>query len=76
MGERVRFTAHYDGPHGKCDDPTSHFHMDDWQRWFDSLTLLQRQALRNKANWERMSLAAVAMEWGAPASETGRVEGP
>lgn len=36
-----------------------------WRAYWRGLTEDGRQSLRDKARWEKMSLMAVAIEWGA-----------
>lgn len=54
-----------------CEDPackygrSKHSHGGQWKAFWDSLTPKEQQSLRDKAQWEHMSLSAVAAEWGA-----------
>lgn len=47
-----------------CTAYGEHFHKDDWNDYWGSLTPEQVGFLKHKANWEHMSVSAVAMEWG------------
>jgi hypothetical protein len=71
-----RFTKTYDGPHERrnpvtnrklvpCQSIGFHLHGDDWDPYWNALTEGQKQALRDKAKWEHMSLSLVAIEWGS-----------
>ena len=46
-----------------------------WHNWWKSLTDDQRAVYRHKANWERMSLSAVAKEWPVTAEEAAKIMG-
>lgn len=37
----------------------------DWKKYWDSLNESQKESLRQKAQWEHMTLSAVATEYGA-----------
>jgi hypothetical protein len=36
-----------------------------WRAYWRGLTEEGRQSIRDKARWEKMSLMAIAIEWGA-----------
>lgn len=47
------------------DNPDGSFTQGAWKRYWNCLSISERQSLRDKAAWEHMSLSAVAMKWGA-----------
>lgn len=40
------------------------FSYEAWRIYWTSLSENEKQSLRDKASWERMTLSAVAIEWG------------
>ncbi len=51
--------------------PTGGISEKEWDAYWKGLTEAERQSLRDKAQWEHMSLIAVAREWGAVAQSNG-----
>lgn len=50
-----------------CPHTGTHTHGDaGWRAYWDGLTPAQQQWIKDKANWERMTLSAIAIEYGAP----------
>lgn len=62
------FTAMHYEPHDDCEAYGRHLHPDDWRAYWNSLSPNEQQSLRDKAQWEHMTLSAVAEEWGAHSS--------
>lgn len=50
------------------------YDRDKWRDYWTALSPIQQQWLRDKAQWEHMTLTAVAAEWGAPAARRKRVK--
>jgi hypothetical protein len=50
-----------------CPHPNNgrHHHRGQFEAYWQSLTAKEQQSLRDKANWEHITLSAVAREWGA-----------
>lgn len=47
---------------------TLKFNQNAWKSYWDGLSQEEKNSLRQKAQWEHMSLSAVAIEWGASVS--------
>ena len=62
--EPIKFEGLYDGMHGDCQEPSLHYHNEEWNSWYASLSTNQQRRLHEVIGLERCTMMEAATQWG------------